>query len=632
MAILILILQIAACVGFGTVVLRGFGVIGDLSPGERLTWSFAIGYGVVGWLLFFMGVAVLFQPAALTGLLIAGVLGLVALWGIPAVAAKPKDSSRWGLFDGVLIAALAAALVFDLAEGLAPPADADTLAYHFALPKLFIEVGRLVFIERAMDGAVPLLNQMTYIPVLALGGEKALTLWAMTSGWGATALLYTVSRRFLDRRWSLAIAIIFLTTPAVVYGGGSGQVEVRNAMFVMVAAFSVARAVTTGHLRHAGLAGLAVGFFMAGKYIGLLFALACGIAILFQRQWFRHGLVLTAIAFVAGGQWYLWNYIHAGDPFFPMLYGVLDYSAVSFWNAEHHAGLQKLFEEFERGVSTNVLWLMIYPFVATFSGLRQFESIRTGLGPFIMLALPFALAGAWQFRDRLRNHPLLIVVVIAVLFYSLWFLIGSSQRVRHLTPVLPLALLALTFAAHRWAQNRSQIKPLMAAVVVTLGFQLAGHGVFGLNYVRHVVSGETRQAFLQRNVHSYRVATWVNANLTQTDRLYSIYRHLNYLLDVPYYYAHVQQEGVIDIRPEADNSRRFLEQIDNLGISHLLVGGDPALVTPTNGLLQWRPLLAANCLDMVSEIETLSIGSRALGTAVPGKAYILKRNAAACSL
>ena len=69
----------------------------------------------------------------------------------------------------------------------APPADADTLAYHFVVPRKFLLDATLNFIPRAIDGAVPLLVQMTYVPALALGGEGAATLWALVSGWAAAA-------------------------------------------------------------------------------------------------------------------------------------------------------------------------------------------------------------------------------------------------------------------------------------------------------------------------------------------------------------------------------------------------------------------------------------------------------------
>lgn len=628
----VLLLEVAACVGFGALTLRLLGLLPTLDRIQRFTWSFAIGYGVLGWLLFFAGISALFSPLPLLTLLVIGSTGVTQLRSPIEKTGNHFEPGPWGFFGGLLTAALAIALFLDLLEGLAPPADADSLAYHFALPKQFIAEGRLFFIERAMDGGVPLLNQMTYIPVLTLGGEKALTLWTMLSGWATSALLYSICRRHLDRTWSLAITVIFLTIPAVVYGGGSGQVEVRNAMFAIIAAFSVAQAVATGDLRHATLAGLAVGFFMAAKYIGLLFALACGLSILLQRRWFSHGLVLTIIAFVSGGQWYIWNFLHTGDPFFPMLFSVVDYSAVPFWNESQNNTLQKLFLEDEQAVPTNALWLVLYPFVATFSGFPQFESGRTGFGPYIILLLPFVLSGVWHFRQRLKNHPLFIVASITFLFYSLWFLIGSSQRVRHLTPVLPMMLILVTVAAHRWASISQLRRPLAAIVIITVVFQLAGQGLFGLNYVRYLVSGDTRETFLRRNVHSYDVVPWINENLRSEDRLYLIFRQLNYLLDAPYFYAHTQQEGWIDIRPEANNPALFLRQMQTRGITHLLVSSNTSAESPTNGPYQWRALLHSGCARIVKSIDTISIGSRTLNQTSENRAHILKLTNETCAL
>src|SRR3546814_20281685 len=83
----------------------------------------------------------------------------------------------------------------DLLEALSPPADADTSAYHFALPKYFVQLGGLEFVPRAVDGAIPMLIHMPYVPVLALGGELALTLWAGISGWAGILLVRSDARR-----------------------------------------------------------------------------------------------------------------------------------------------------------------------------------------------------------------------------------------------------------------------------------------------------------------------------------------------------------------------------------------------------------------------------------------------------
>ena len=38
------------------------------------------------------------------------------------------------------------------------------------LAKSFMIAGEIVFVPRAMEGAIPLLGKLTYVPVLGLGG------------------------------------------------------------------------------------------------------------------------------------------------------------------------------------------------------------------------------------------------------------------------------------------------------------------------------------------------------------------------------------------------------------------------------------------------------------------------------
>ena len=157
-----------------------------------IIWCFPVGFGFLGWILFFAGLVGFFSSFGLSVTLLAGVPGLYLLYKDQLCSYKipnfPRLNARL-IFPLVL---LAASILFDVLEALLPPADADSLAYHFALPKFFLQNEELVFVPRAADGAIPLLTQLTFLPVLGLGGELSMTLWAGLTGLATAGFFYLV--------------------------------------------------------------------------------------------------------------------------------------------------------------------------------------------------------------------------------------------------------------------------------------------------------------------------------------------------------------------------------------------------------------------------------------------------------
>lgn len=632
-SVLVLLLQVASCVGFGGVVLRALKISGRLPWGERVVTAFVIGFGALGWLMFFLGVAGLFNVSAMATLLGLGAVGLMSL-GRPTVS----SGGAFTAIEKLLFACLAVALVLDVFQGLSPPADADTMAYHFALPKLFLHEGRLIFVPRAVDGAIPLLLQMTYIPALGLGGERALTLWTMVSGWGVAWALYFLCRRYLSRPWSLALTLIWFTTPVVLYGSGTGQIEVRNAGFVIIAVAALIRGRETGLLRYAALAGLAAGLFVGAKYTGLLFATACAVAVLTFRHRLTALMLFSLAVGIVGFQWYVWNWIQTGDPVFPMLYGILDYGDSGYWDAAHDQAMRNNLFAGERAGPISVLSALLYPFRATFATSPAFDSERAGLGVFLLLVLPFAGAGVWRFRDRLLASPLLPAALTVIVFYGIWFFSGSSQRARHLVPIYPVALMLMGIAAGRWAGVGGAAKPLYAAVTLTLGLQMAGHGVSSLNYIRHIFTGESKEAFLLRNLAGYDSARLINGHLGPTDKILITTRQLSYYIDVPYYFANISFQAQVNILPEAHDAALYYRQLRALGITHILstvfLPGEMSGDKEAHGSLQWRALIALGCAEEVARTGYRAIMSRSLAawTETSAQQAILRLGGPNCSL
>jgi hypothetical protein len=631
----IVILQTLSCIGFGAVFLNVLGIQKDLSRAEQWCWSFTIGFGVLGWLLFFFGVTGWFSIIPLISILTVGTSGIYFLFSLNHTTGTKNSPVPLNVLHWLLLAGIGFVGLIDLFEGLSPPVDGDTLAYHFAIPKYFLEIEKLEFIPRAVDGAFPMLAHMTYIPALGLGGERALTLWAMLSGWMTVFLVFVIARRYLDLRLSLVTALIFMSTPAVLYSAGSGQVEVRNAGFAIIAAFAVSQALKHGLLRYALLAGLMIGFFMGAKFHGLLFAFACGVIILFQKRWLSHGFALTGIALVAGGQWYAWTYFHTGDPLYPVLFGTLDYLPSALWDVENAASFQTALE-IERAVPANIMWFLGYPFAATLANIQGFESSRTGFGPYLLLIFPFVIAGAWSQRHRIIQHSLFPIIVITILFYAIWFFTGSSQRIRFLVPVYPIVLIVCVYTAAHWANTKFLIRPFYAAAVLSLGIQFAAQTVYGTNYARYVFSDHDRDDFFAHTVSGYAPVPWINTHLKKSEKVFFMARQLVYLFNTPAFYGHWAFEPRIKTGASATDPKRFYQQLISQKITHLLVYGPlPKTLQDTHnsyGPWIWKSVYFSGCAQPLKHFKVSAYGSRTLSTftAQSGQAHVLKLNTERC--
>ncbi|MBF0267939.1 MAG: glycosyltransferase family 39 protein [Alphaproteobacteria bacterium] len=561
-------LEMLSCVGLGALALRLMGLQASIPSIERLSWTFALGFGLLSLLVFPLALLGWISQGHLILLLAGCAAGLPFLshsfWLRPHLGGNPLS-----LF---LAALLVLVLVLHLVGGLAPPADGDSMAYHFARIKQTALQGQLVFLPQAVEGAAPMMAHMTYLPAYILGGERAMTLWTTASGLMTSLFFYAVVRRWLTPPLSLLLTLILLTTPAVVFGTSSGQVEIRNAQFVMLSALAVMQSRSDRRWHWLVLAGLSAGFFAGSKVFGLLWVGAAGLTIIWRRDWLKAGTIFGLSALLSACPWYLWNVFEAGDPLFPMLYRILGMPDGPYWTAGHLNDLLTHLRATEQPAPPTLGWFLAYPFLATLKGFQVWESGRTGLGVFCLLALPFSLAGAWFRLARPGQSPLWTIAWLVLLFYALWFFFGTAQRIRHLLPLYPLLLLIMGVAAFHYANNLRPYKPLLGATLAVIAIQTGGLILFALSPLKYQLSNEPRSAFLERSISFYGIVPWINENLASSDRLLIDQRQLLYHLNIPYFFAHPLHQARIDLRPDQPNNPEARwREMQGLGITHALI-------------------------------------------------------------
>ncbi len=586
---------------------------------ESCGFAFALGMGMIGWVVFFLGLVGAFHREALAIVLVPGLVAApLALRGLNSERIAPPRGVTLLLLAGVGLS-----LCILLLSALAPPVEVDTLAYHFAIPKQLLARGRLTFMPLALEGAIPLLAHMTYLVALGLGGERALQLWVLIETLALIAAFYAVARRYLSRDWSLALALVLMTTPTLTYVGVAGSVEARTALFMLVATVAAADAVAENRVGSAVVAGMAAGFFAGSKYYGLFAVAAIGAVLLARRHPVRLALVFALAALVAGTQWYAWNWVHTGDPVFPALSARLGYPS-SAWNP----AVQDYFAtEYHRlmALPINPLSLVLYPFIATLDPPPALWAGRQGLGPIALLALPWVLIGWRAFRGDLESR-LWRMCIAATLFYVLWFCIPTNQLTRELLPIYPVGLLFAGTAATRAATRLSTLRPWLASVAFSLAVGLGVQVLYSTNYVPLLLGRENRAAFLRRSVSYADVAFWLNSHLQPDARVGNPARAINYLLDVPYVYVPPAEQTEVELHPGALDARTFAAQLEGEHITHLVVL--PALsggLRPSFGInYLTHELVDAGCAVAVATVPSYERTSRTLRLMAPDTATIVE--------
>ncbi len=625
-SILAVTLQVFACSGLGAVLLRAINLHGLANAQTRALWALALGVGILAWLTFFIGLTGHLNKPSIMALLGVCALGNLAFWRIHDAAPlrQWRPSCPLGGIDYVLILCIAAVALLDLFEALAPPADADSLAYHFSLPKLFLDLGALVFVPRAVDGATPMLLHMTYANALALGSTQAMTLWTMFLGYLPAALLFATARLFLNSRWSLALVLAFLTTPAVIYGGGSGQIEIKVISFVLLASVAImlaGKAAPRGDAwKWVLLAGLCAGFYGASKHFGLFFMAAGGIAVLLHVRAFKAVCVYSFAALVAACQWYLWIYTHTGDPVFPALYGVLTYPDASLWSSAHDLMFKTRAANLESALPVTPITFAAYPFIATFAGIMPLEGGRVGIGPLAFILLLPTLFACWSRKTQCMRHPLVISLTIVIVFYTLWFLLGPSQRLRHLVPIYPIALLILSVAAASWYEKIDKLGRIgfeMAWVMLII-MQLGGAGLFASSYIKRIVDDIPQDTFLTENVPHYSAVPSINALLRPDDLIATNQRQLEFYLQPRVFFVDTDDTR-IDIVNDDENPQRFYNDLRAQGVTHLLVIHAQGADIPAHpaGFDMWWALSAADCTEELDRLPSHFVSSRTLQGSAP---------------
>ena len=616
-------LWLALCGGWGLLGWRVLrlpmtSVLMVLAPAFWLGWVFVS-------IFMFLGLAAqLPQPAYL--LLWLGVLGWVTTWRLP-IKQAPCIWAPFMVAGGVMALHLVGASM--------PPVEADSLAYHFALPKLFVEQGRLVFQPIAVDYAVPLLTQSSWAAALMLGGERAMMALAWLTSGMAAAMVGVLGAQFLSRAWAGWAAVLVLTLPVFSYGFVAGTVELRLVGMVALGLWALLHYQQTKRRGYFWLAGISAGGLVAMKFFGLFLGFLLGVvALVLNRtrpfaQQIGLAVGFAGVCVLVCAPFYGWLWLAGGSPLFPVGCGTV------FTCFDWPAAQTEVFDQFVAGTRAGygqglLDWLQ-YPLTATWQG-SLFENGRTGVGAVLLWGSVMTAGALWFSRPRIwrgKISPLWLLALVFVGYFALWFFLGASTKVRHLLPVLPLGLLiGMALVQGVWGHGPVAGRWLLRGLlVVVLGLQLAAVAAVNIAAIKAVVNHTPKAAYISQNV-APAAALPLLVNLDENAQLFHTnLRQLNYYLPVQYGYGYPYYQGTVPLM--IDTPIAVWQALKHQGYTHWLA---QAGAVNRQDVLTQQVLVHADCLLPVGSAATQAYASRTLRTGGRAVAYTLYEIAPSCSL
>lgn len=502
----------------------------EAAPGERISVSFGLGLAQLALLGFVLGIAgglhapVIFVALVLLTVLQIGRLQRMTSTAVTAVRdwrAKVEDLPSYTERAAVVFLAALSGF-FALVWALTPETNYDALNYQIAVPRFYLEQGRIIDLPYFWHSYFARLVNMLFTLAMAIGGAGAAKLLVWIIGAALVSSVYALAKNIGGQRAGMWAAALFAATPMVVWLSTTTYVDLPLTFFLAACWLAFLRWRETrarGWLWACGaLAGAAVGTKMNGGY-----ALpVVGLAVLWSlREKTASGAQLGAsrdisgrsfssslfdlagfatVALLAAGPWYALTWAQTGNPVFPLLNGVFRSPMWDPVNEMMNAGL------FGVGVSPGGLLRLL--FALTYETKRFDELIPSGGVGAALVLLPAAFA-----LLRARAPRVWLMLAGCGVYMALWAF--TFQYARYYIPALPL-ITALSVAGLAVAQGRMRER-ISAGVlwIVLLAQGCVTAFSFGdfiaMNPVARLIGRESEDVYLERRLGPFAAVKYLNS-------------------------------------------------------------------------------------------------------------------------
>jgi hypothetical protein len=525
------------------------------TPSAETALGLGLGLSLLSYLIFALAAVHVLSTPSLVGLTAFWVAGAALLWFPPALKPAFSETSVWGSpWAKALLLLLGIQIFFNGVGALTPAWDWDGVAYHLALPKIYLSAGGFVFRPDIYHNLFPQLTEMLYLLGLLFPWGSAAKLIHLAFGLLAALAVYALGR---EQNWkfsALLAATVFYSQYLVHLESGTAFIDLAGTAYLCLAALAYWQ--TCQPEAKPGwfyLAAFFAGLVAATKWHGLiLLALAVGLLWANLRTLKPASRIKAAAWVILFGLAPVLPYlaraaVQSGNPIWPLGYSI-------FHGAYWDAGMDKSMGALVAGFAGHTHgWLgflrLPYDLVA--------HGDAFGIGgnqlrwPLIGLVL-LALANLAFFRPAGKETPASpsrpwLWLGAGLVYLVVWF--ASSPQMRFLLPLWGLAALGAAWGLRRLWLMPGHAPKLAAAAAGLLLFSVHPpvHGDTLLQF-KTVAGRVSAEDFLTQKLDHYPACRYLNEHVRPGERILLFQENRGFYLDGDYLWGDPKNQIVIDYR------------------------------------------------------------------------------------
>jgi len=567
---------LVSALGYGGLALRMINMY-RIRQGFYYVCAISLGMGIIAHLVLIIGIFNLLYDIVAWILLIPGIfLALLDLFKYRyEIIKKPNLPETYSIFSTFLFVILLTNCVYPLlTDALAPPLWWDEVAYHLAVPKIYIQNRAIVYIPFIPYSNWPMEAEMLFTLGLLLRSEVLphLVEWSafILTCWG----LYLIGNRFFSPKIGLLAATVFSATPMAIALSGTALIEPTLTLYVFLATAFFLEWTENQHRKAWILSAIFGGLAASTKLNGALIPLVLGIfmsALIMKRSKSiinagAHLGLFGLISLAVVAPWYLKTWAHTGNPFWPFFLEIL---GGRDWDS---LGNEYLFGFIRRpNLPLNLqnwitgLWFLTFDY-------HKFGSSQVRLGSHYLILLPLAILAL--FLEKNHNSRISQkIFILALIYYTLWFL--QTHQARFLMPATPiLALLTGYGIAWLFAISGKFTGIVQCAALILLlsinWFLNPNARILVMDRWEYLAGRINREEFLASRAEGYDVFSYVNKNLPEDAYiLLALYESRGYYLDRKYAWANPISQRVLRFE-QFESHMDLANELKSQGFTHIL--------------------------------------------------------------